>query len=276
MAINYAAFGDLVQDALRNLFLCRIRLQGNLAIAGTEVVVRGGVSENPDVGFDGHQFFHNNTSSAILVEPSSADTPSGIKHQEAATIHADTFTLLTGSGFIGDGNILLTAGVANAYTVAAGAYIRPATLRPVSQGLKFVAYDFIESYQYGDDILDEWFPGVLVTCRKETHAPFTNNEWEFGFIYDVYYCDLLHPDRNNSKLFMQKGRQLRDILMEDNYIGGTVARSGPGDIVPWHSDSARSRGVQFIGSPSGREIGWVRFEVWAKRPDVWDKFPLVS
>jgi len=272
MAIDYG-FGDDIQLALRNLFLCRIRLQGDLDVGETTVVVRGGVSADPNVGFDGHQFFHNNTSAITIVEPSSADSPAGVEHSETATIHANTFTLSTGSGFVGAGNIIVTSGVANAYTVAAGAYVRPTTLRAVSQGLKFVQHDFIESYQF--EVPDEWFPGVLVTCRKDTHDSHTNNEWMFGFVFDVYYCDLLQPDRNNSLLFMQKGRQLRDILMEDNYIGGTVQESGPGNITPWHSDSARTQGIQFRGTPSGREIGWSRFECWARRPDVWDKFPLV-
>ena len=54
MPIDYTAHGIAIQAALRNLFLCRIRLQGDLDAGETTVVVRGGVSANPDVGFDGH------------------------------------------------------------------------------------------------------------------------------------------------------------------------------------------------------------------------------
>lgn len=269
MALNYQ-FGTTIQRAIRNLCLGRVLLQDDMDIGDDVVPVKWTYLDDSNV-LPGGMLFHNNTDSAVLVQPTAADVPDGIEHQESVTI--DTGDTYSASDLHGD--ITLSDEVENEYTVARGAYIRMATLPSVSQGLKWIQSDFIPATLTGFGVPDNQLPGVVVVNRGSTGDSFTSQEIGFAYRFRIYYVDLLKDDRDNTGILFDNAEQLRDLLLEDNYLGGTCLCSDFAGMRPWHASEWGGRGMKFH-SAMGVEIGWVEIDFEVQRPELWNKAPIVG
>lgn len=259
MALDYT-FGSEISEAIRNLLLCRVKLQ-SAAAADDEYVTLSSAAAIPS-----NRFFLNYTTACQLVQPSAADTPAGITHQEAVTVdEAATYDEDA------DGTkIYFDDGISNAYDT--DAYIRPVTIPDISSGLQFIDSDFITSLNFAPNY--DWFPGAIVTRMKMEH------EWhtaagtvQFKYHFRVYYCDLLRDDRNNADTLWDAGENLMQLIMEDNYLGGTVNWSEVVDMFPWYSSELAKRGARFFGTSPAHsvEVGWVQFDISCIRYAVWPK-----
>lgn len=261
MAVNYQ-YGSAIAEAVRNILLCRVKLAAS-ASSGTDEVT---VSNSTDRLYPGNRFFLNNTTACTIVQPTSADTASGIEHQE-------NLTLDESSTYATDDKLAFTSNLANSYTTAA--YVRPATLPSVSSGLKFIDSDFIPSLNFAPK--DEWFPGAIVTrmgMKQDMVA--AAGMYQADYHLRVYYCDILHEDRNNSDTLFDAGEALRDLVTEDNYLAGTALESNVTELTPWFSTDLTQRGFRFATATHGIDVGWVQFDILVTRFSPWKKHDITE
>jgi hypothetical protein len=265
-ALDYRLQDDL-SKAIRGILLGgRVYLKADMAIGADTVPVGREVDGTNEL--DGWRFFRNNTNACTIVEPDTTDAPGDIKHSEAVTIHTDTY--LAGQ----TKDILLTSDVTKAYTVAAGAYIRPTTIPTICGQLKFIQSDFIPA-QLLDPVPDEWFPGVIVSFKGRVDSSFTNEEIGFLYKYRIYFCDIIRTDRDNTAYLTEQGEILAGLLVEDCRLGGWVLDSEVQDILPWHESIQNARNLKFF-TESNYEIGWSQIDMWAMLPRIFDKRPDLS
>ena len=263
MALDFQ-YGSGISKAIRDLLLCRVKLVGAASIGAEEVTIAG--AEDRD--YPGNRFFLNYTTAATLVQPTSADTPTGITHQENVTIDAaSTYT----DNLVGT-TIALTGAITKAYNTSA--YIRPATLPAACSGLKFIDNDFIPSLNFAPK--DEWFPGAIVTRMGMVQEMTTAaGVITFRYHFRVYYCDILQEDRNNADTLWDAAEVLRDLIMEDNYLAGTVLESEVMDLLPWYSTEITQRGFNFVTATHLLPVGWMQFDIMAERKGAWAKHGVV-
>jgi hypothetical protein len=265
-ALDYRLQDDL-SKAIRGILLGgRVYLKADMAIGADTVPVGREVDGTNEL--DGWRFFRNNTNACTIVEPEDTDEPDDIKHSEAVTIDNSTYVAGTTK------DIVLTTDVTKAYTIAAGAYIRPTTIPSICSSLKFIQSDFIPA-QLIDPVPDEWFPGVLVCFMGRVDSSFTNEEIGFLYKYRIYFCDIIRTDRDNTSYLVEQGEILAGLLMEDNRLGGWVLDSDVLDILPWHQTISAARGLKFY-TAENYEIGFSQIDLIANLPRLWNKVPDLS
>lgn len=248
-------YGSAISQALRNTLLCRVKLYASAAIGATSLTV--GVEDD----YPANRFFLNYTNACTIVQPTIADTPSGILHQENVTIDPT-------NTYDGGTDIVLAAAITKAYNT--NAYIRPASLPSISSGLKFIDSDFIPSLNFAPK--DEWFPGAIVSRMGMAQEMTTaSGTLTFKYHFRIYYCDKLRDDRNNADTLWDAAESLANLVLEDNYLAGTVLRSDVLDMLPWYSTEQAQRGFRFITATHGIEVGWVQFDVIAETKGRWTK-----
>ena len=249
----------------------RVRLKSDMSAGETTVPVKRASSYNPNIIFEGQNLFHRVSNTAVLVEPTSADEPDAISHQETVTIDDDTFTLGSQTG-----DILLTSGTTYSYTTSNGAYIRlPDSVLPSAcSGLRFIEHDFISSPTMETMMpKSEWFPGVIVSLLELENKEWSMNELGFTYHLRVYYCDIVSPSVDNAFSLWDRAEQLRDLVLEDPYVGGEAAQCTFLGMKSWAVSILAQRGIRFITSRE-ENIGWIEMDFEVLRPEVWDKSPL--
>lgn len=254
MSLDFT-YGSEISEALRNILLCRVKLNAAASVGATNITP--GVSSV----YPANRFFLNYTNACTIVQPTTANTPTGILHQENVTINPTTT-------FDGGLTIEFTSALTKSYDT--NAYIRPASIPSVCSGLKFIDNDFIPSLNFAPK--DEWFPGVLVTrmgmAQEMTTAAGTLT---FKYHFRVYYCDKLLDDRNNADTLWDAAETLSNLVLEDNYLAGTVLQSDVVDMLPWYSTEIAQRGYRFVTATHGIDVGWMQFDVVAMRKSGWTK-----
>jgi len=221
----------------------------------------GNVNEaDPALTLPGSQLFSRNTTSVVVVQPTAADTPGGIEHQEAATI-VEPIAI--------PAHLTLTEALENAYTTARGAYVRPATLPEVCSGLRVVVEDFTEGLQ---EPADDWFPGIFVTWEGTTWREGTNVAYEEWQDFLVRYAILAQSGLNNRQVLQVGLVQLVNLISEDNYLGATVNYSRVASATPYWSDRDFRRGA--FQTASGAHILFADIRVTCWRNSWWDKITL--
>lgn len=255
-------------DGFRNIILGRVLLKEDASTGDDVVVTRTERLDNTIIPGD-ELFFdslHATTAvDAILVEPSDTNLPDSIEHQEEVEIDPSTFDPATRTG-----NIQLSAAITNDYTVANGAYIRLKTLPSTIADLKFIQNDFIPIMNTAP--LDEWFPGVLVVNRGLYQTDDAGSViYDFRYGIRVYVCDVLRADQDNTRLLIERAETVRDMILEDNYIGGTVHQCEFDRMLPWFSTDLAQTNKKFITMTHGLEVGWVQIDFTVRRNEIWNK-----
>lgn len=258
MSLSLAHIND-ISKGIRGLCQGRVYLKEDCEAGDTTIPV--GYDDGLSLGLDipGSELFRNNTLSAVIVEPSATAAPgaAGIDHSESVTLSEPTFNGM---------DVTATTGLQEDYTVAAGAYIRMATLPTVCTGLKIIQKDFLED-MVGPE--DKYLPGVFVTWNGSKYDPQSIAAYNEHMTFLVRYVILEEPEVDNREVLISGLEQLINLLGEDNYLGGTAHESNITGASPcWDSRGAR-RG-QVLNS-IGRSVLWGDIYLDVKRTAPWDK-----
>lgn len=249
-----------IERGLRNLLQGRVLLKADCAASASQAQV-GVQFASPWDGLNipGTWLFFNYTDLATLVEPSAADTPAGIEHQEDVTI-----TGLTAGAL----HITLADPTTNAYTTERGAYIRLRDVPSFVSNLQFVAADFVEGGLA--EPIDEEFPCICVREIQQRRQPHTNKSSQDSYIYHVRYYEEM--DRDYDRLvFKDRVYLFRNLLTEDPTLGGTSYESVVELVGFTNTKGSRNRyGVEII-SKNEHRVDWADIQVGALRIEPWDK-----
>jgi hypothetical protein len=93
----------------------------------------------------------------------------------------------------------------------------------------------------------------------------------FNFALSVFNCDVFHPEEDISERLIADSESLQGMVLEDNYLGGTVDESHPVSLIPWYSSEQSMRGQRFFTAQHGLEVGWVEARYQAKTYEIWQK-----
>ena len=264
MSVNYQ-FNTEITNAFRNLVLGRVALKVDANAGDTTLIVKN-VRQDGTI-IPGDELFMNNTLLATMVQPTADDVPgsAGIEHSENVTISATTYATPTRTG-----DITLSAALTKDYDVSRGAYIRMRTLPSAVSTLNFIQNDFIPIMNMAP--LDEWFPGVLVVNRGLLQTDDRGSVC-YNFVYGirVYVCDTLSNAVDNASLLIAKAEVIRDLILEDNYIGGTAHQCEFERMLPWYSTDAAQTNSKFLTATHGLEVGWVQIDFTVSRSEIWNK-----
>lgn len=258
MTLNLAHVNE-ISNGIRGICQGRVYLKSDCVAGSTDIVV--GLDDGLSLGLDipGSQLFRNNSLSAVLVEPNGSDVPgaAGIDHSESVTLEEPTFCGM---------DLEATVGVSETYTVAAGAYIRLASLPSVCRGLRLIQKDFLED-MVGPE--DKYLPGLFVTWNGTRYDPQSVAAYNEGMTFLVRYVILEEPDVDNRETLVSGLEQLVNLLGEDNYLGGTAHESNIVGVSPcWGSREGR-RGQ--VLNAAGRSVLWGDIIIDVKRTAPWDK-----
>lgn len=266
------AYTVSIEEAVRNLCLGRVLLKANAAAGDDEVPV-GDEFAAPDSGASvvGTMLWHNNSlnivdkDKAYVVQPTAADVPDGIEHQEQVTI--DTTALGTNNLHL---HITDVGGLDNSYTVARGAYARLSDLPTVCGGLRLVQDDFLT---LGVEPFDKWFPGILVYGIRADRESLSVTQWMDTYVIVVRYAMLM--DEGWSR---QDTRDailgLTDILTEDPRLGGSCVDSKiihPIQLASTPGQIDRGGTLGDIKTRTGKFIDWGDIHLTAWRIAAIDK-----
>lgn len=264
MSVNYQ-FNTEIIHAFRNLVLGRVALKTDAKIGDTTLVVKN-VRQDGSV-IAGDELFMNNTYLAMMVQPTAADVPgsAGVEYSENVIISPTTYATPTRTG-----DIILTEALTHDYDVARGAYIRMRTLPSEISTLNFIQNDFIPIMNMAP--LDEWFPGVLVVNRGLLQTDDRGSVC-YNFVYGirVYVCDTLNNNIDNATLLIEKAEVIRDLILEDNYIGGTCHQCEFERMLPWYSTDVAQTNTKFLTATHELEVGWVQIDFTVSRSEIWNK-----
>ena len=209
-------FVVLPEEGARNLCLGRVLLKADTAADATDVEIGHEFSgANAGASIPGTSLFYNSTldtsGKAVVVEPASSDDPDSIEHSETVTIDTSVLT----SRVL---HLPITVGLTNAYTVAAGAYVRLYTLPTICSSLKLVQNDFMDPISKPPD---KWFPGVYVFDLTTTREALTNVEDHDQTQIVVRYAEVM--DENfDKKDFIDNIWSLTAVLEQAIHLGGTA------------------------------------------------------
>ncbi|MHB8994551.1 MAG: hypothetical protein ACYC63_04800 [Armatimonadota bacterium] len=266
MALDLTHISE-ISKAIRGLCLGRVYLKADAAM--TDTILQVGVNDEayPGLCIPGAQSFHGATSLAVrVVQPRVAPLAgnAGIQYAEEMTAVAP------------DGNPLhltLTAPLENTYTVARNAYVELVNRPAVSLGLKTVIRDFAEADEAPED---KYFPGIFVAWDGESlpsNAVGTYNETlDFMIRYGVVEQDGI----DNRAVCVAGAEQLVNMLMEDNYLGGTAHESTVTGLTPSWSTRGKMMNRGGVFTQGERRVIWIDILLEASRVVVWDKISSVS
>jgi hypothetical protein len=167
------------------------------------------------------QWWANQSSTAVIVQPSAGDTVSGIEYQENVVIAGLTFAAE---------NIQSTSPLTYSYSVARGAYLRLTTEPTVGAGLKFIEEDMIVGWM-SDPPTDDWFPAVIVLEYRVPRSASTNVTWIDQHEFAIRYYMRMEPGVYSRDLLKSRIDDLVHILSCDNYLGGTAYESEIREVI---------------------------------------------
>ena len=254
-----------ISQGIRNLCLGRVALKDDVA-AGANILPVGREASANEAAMYGTGLFRNYTTSVEIVQPGATDTPGDIEYSETVTIEEPVSNPL---------HLMLSGRqtLEYAYTVARGAYVRPATLPSVCGGLKMIVDNFLEGVV---DPLERFFPGVYVTWEGSQWDPITNYaDKEFGQ-WLVRYAMLGEDNADSQAAAICNVGQLNNLLREDVTLGGNVESSRVARALPCWTELARQhfRTISvdtFQKATNGERIFWVDLHIECWLTANWDK-----
>ena len=253
-------------QGVRSLCAGRVLLKQDAAI-GDNLLKVGREANTDGVGQDlyGTGLFRNYTTAVEIVQPGATNTPGDIEYSEPLTIIDPVGNPLHLT-------LAADATLANAYTVARGAYVRPATLPSVCGGLKMIVDNFLEGVV---DPEEKFFPGVYVTWEGSQWDPVSNcADKEFAQIL-VRYAMLGENNVDSQNAVIANVRQLYNLLRESNDLGGNVAQSSVVRALPCWTELARQHfrqiNVDTFQKVANRRLFWVDLHIEASLTVTWDK-----
>lgn len=242
---------------VRNLALGRVLLKKNAAIAAEEIVV--GVEFSAPwqkCEITGSMFFFGQTNDVTIVQPSAADVVGGVEHEEDVTISGLTVNAL---------NVPISAGLANAYTTARGAYLRLRTLPSYVSTLKLVEEDFtVEGIPAP---AEHRFPAIYVVEEVGRLAPYSNMSWIQSTNILVRYYEAMNSSYDR-QTFKDTVRGIAQNLMQDPTLGGTAYDS----VCETFTMSSGGRiGNREVQTKLSNKIDWADIGIIGKRVIPFDK-----
>ena len=258
---------DEISRAIRGLCVCRVYLKEDAEIGDEILQVGVNDTDNPGLCMPGAQLFYGASSLSVrVVEPLSDPLfgDAGIAHSETMTAESP------------DGNPLhltLATPLTEAYTVAKRAYVELVTKPAVCSSLKTIIRDFTEAEEQPED---KYFPGLFVTYEGTQMPSNTNASYNESLTFLVRYAICEQDGVDNRGLAIRGAEQLVNLLMEDNYLGGTVHESSVSEIVPCWSTKGKMINRGAFSTQESRRIIWVDIFMDASRVVVWDKISVVE
>jgi len=256
-------------EGTRNLCLGRVLLKQDAAPADTKICVgEEFTGDDAGAGIVGTHLWYNNplepTDKAVIVQPSAANEPNSIEHQETITI--DTSKLGTK-----EWHLYTTSGITHAYTVARGAYVRLYTLPSLCSSLKLVQQDFLALGP--PDPQNTWFPGIWVFGARVNREDLTNVQWIDTYSIIVRYARLMGKGYDRQTIVGEM-ETLVTLLGEDYTLGGTCYDSyisRPMQLVPTPGRVTGPSGERNVATATGSQIDWGDIYIEAKRISIIDK-----
>jgi len=257
-------------EGARNLCLGRVLLKQDASPTDTEIKIgEEFIGDDAGAGIVGTHLFYNNplddSGKAVLVQPTAADTPGGIEHQETITI--DTTKLGTA-----EWHLWSTSGITNAYTVERGAYVRLYNLPNLCSSLKLVQQDFL-AMEPAPRPQDRWFPAIWVFGARVSRECLTTAQWIDTYRLIVRYARLVY-DGYDRQTIVEEMETLMTLLGEDFTLGGTCYDSyltQPMQLVPTPGQVVGPSGERTVETAQGSQIDWGDIYIEAKRIVIIDK-----
>jgi hypothetical protein len=193
-----------VEAAVQRAFLGRVALRENYT-SGTTLKV-GTDPVGSSNGESGVYLFIDTGTAVTVVEPGS--------HEEAATLVAPD---------IDDLHLELAGELAQDYTTAAGAYVRPTSLPAAVAALKVCDRDPIESLMASVDpaVISERLPGIALSDQGFSSPQGPSVQYEGMYRFRVRYARIASP-RESTQTHLGYVEQVVNMIYEDPHLGGRV------------------------------------------------------
>jgi len=262
MGLTTETYPLTIERGVRNLILGRVLLKEDAGIGGEELKV-GLEYDEPwgQMNIPGTALFRNNTTEATLVQPTAADSPDDIEHQEDVTlVDPDP----------GQMHLEIEEPLENAYTVARGAYVRLRNLPAYVSTLKMVEEDFVDSFGMNAPE-DRNFPCVLV-ATMDTRIDQQVTNVTFEEVHNIYirYHEIMDTSYDRT-VFKETVQAIADMVMGYVRVGGTW-RESIVRVFTWGGTGGLNRQYnRLVQTKNENRVDWADIGIIARRRKPYDK-----